>query len=101
MKSFLIKKYYRYILIVTVIFTLSFVLAGKVTIEERGREIFTGEKYETVMVESAREAIKIKSGEREATIDTGIFLKMKKLGEFKKYTPLHTFFYAFQNIKTS
>ena len=95
------KKYLRYILVITVIFTLSFVFAGKVTIEERGKEIFTGEKYKTVMVENNKDSIKITDGEREKAIDKDIFLKLQKLGELKKYTPLHTFFYAIQNIKTS
>ena len=101
MKSFFIKKYCRYILIMTVIFTLSFVFAGKVMIEERGREIFTGEKYKTVMVENGKGSINITDGERKKAIDKDIFLKLKKLGGLKKYTPLHTFFYAIQNIKTS
>lgn len=101
MKSFFVRKYNRYILVMTLIFTLSFVFAGKTAVEERGREIFTGEKYKQVMITEGNSSIEITDGERKASVDKAILLKLKNLEELKKYTPLHTLFYAVQNAKRS
>lgn len=80
------------------LFTLSFVFAGKITVEERGREIFTGEQYKTVMVEKNKGDIKITSGEKELTLKREVIEKLKSLEDFIKYTPLHTALYAFERF---
>mgnify|MGYP003319974200 CR=1 FL=1 len=81
-------------------FTLSFIFAGKVTVEERGKEIFTGEKYKTVMV-TDEEGESTYRKETKTVKNTQIIRKIKKLSVFKKYTPLHTIFYALENLKIS
>ena len=98
MNNYILKKYHKYILIMTLIFTFSFVFAGKITVEERGKEIFTGEKYKTVMVQKDKGSIKITDGERDFTVKREVIEGLRRLEGLIKYTPLHTVVYAAENL---
>lgn len=96
MKEYILKKYYRFILVITIIFTLSLVFAGKITAEERGKEIFTGEKYKTVMIENRKDALSVSDGEREYLFGKDMIFKLRRVGNVLKYTPLNTLIYALE-----
>lgn len=98
MKSLFLKKFEMYILVLTVLFTACFVVCGKTVVEEKGKQVYTGEKYKSVFMLEDEDGIIISDGEKEAKIYTNFFKNSEYLEKFIHFSPFSAVLYVVKKV---
>lgn len=99
MKAIIKKTLDRFIICFTVILTFFLILFGKVTAEQNGTAVFTGEKYEQVMLKNNESSIEFRTDEKTVKIDKAFLETFKEYEEYIPVFPFGAFSSAAENLQ--
>ena len=99
MKNILKLSFGRFFLFSSVIFIIAFMFAGKITVEDRGNELFTGQKYERVILHSMSEKLFAGFTESKEASDKYGLGRITELNRHMNFTPFGVFTESIKKIK--